>query len=664
MIKNGNYKWLNFDKIKPMMKQVFIEYYGDNYSDNISKIIDDITYLPMHKFDYVNEYYRAYIIKFKNEILNNFFEISKINKSDKIRKAMFPDNIECFDDAPINLIMGAECRDSVYNQIKAGIEKGELQHYKTLLEAFDLDINDKSDTQCKLHHIIQNFIKAIKKVEQRHPCDVFTDMQTIESNFNDGMVELIKKAEELKLPVSEKDKNFLLVFLNNRKVVSFFDYINSLDIARDYFDRDLQLPGLVSYFSTKYEEKLSNSKDENRYSILVNRLRYLYNQGAQFEVVDKDEVLNFTFTNGNMQDLYKRLEKEYKIQCIKNPQLIVPQEKADLMEMKRLELLKKQYDNCKFKANLELPTKKGIIDFLAHENAGALMSSDFVNDIYHRDNSMIFDEGLRDDAYAIICAMCHEINHAISNKIRVQDCYSAIDYMGLVTQGVAMEYGKFIKYITDEPDIEMLYENINQRQAKEIAEIYFENYDTKEFSISDIIIDDEYYDCKYEFADFLTKDFYNLFYEELKQNNVDTDYDIYYDVDLYCDKKGKLMSKAKSKIERLLHKKEYFTDCGTVDFHKVSKLGALVTEWLDNHMEYLCENEISAEDLVTGEALGRFDYKMYKVYQDFISRKDAIIKDMFKDKEKTKKTKGDTDTIMKQEDIDFIRQTLEDNNLM
>ena len=119
MIRNGNYKWLNFNKIKPMMKQVFTEYYGEEHQAYLEKIIDSINYVPFHKFDYVNEYYKLHIMNFKDEIVNNFCKLAGLKKSKSLVDTIMPNDVDNLEDTPISMIMGIECRNSLYNNVSA-----------------------------------------------------------------------------------------------------------------------------------------------------------------------------------------------------------------------------------------------------------------------------------------------------------------------------------------------------------------------------------------------------------------------------------------------------------------------------------------------------------------------------------------------------------------
>lgn len=73
MIKDGNYSWLDFEGFKPKLAEVFTEYYGKENSNTIDSRVNSIQYVPYHTFEYVNEYYKRYIMRYRDEILENFF---------------------------------------------------------------------------------------------------------------------------------------------------------------------------------------------------------------------------------------------------------------------------------------------------------------------------------------------------------------------------------------------------------------------------------------------------------------------------------------------------------------------------------------------------------------------------------------------------------------
>ena len=75
MIKEGNYSWLDYEAFKPMFAETCTEYYGDEHSTTIDSRINSIKYIPYHTFEYVNEYYKRFILQYREEILANFFSV-------------------------------------------------------------------------------------------------------------------------------------------------------------------------------------------------------------------------------------------------------------------------------------------------------------------------------------------------------------------------------------------------------------------------------------------------------------------------------------------------------------------------------------------------------------------------------------------------------------
>ena len=109
----------------------------------------------------------------------------------------------------------------------------------------------------KLVKIRNLLIGAIRQTERAHPCDVFNDMQTLDTNYNRAYRELLLYAQKLGFDFSKEDSRII-----NESGNLMLDK-DRLDSDGIFFHLDISMPGVMDAYTSIAEEILkSKAKDK------------------------------------------------------------------------------------------------------------------------------------------------------------------------------------------------------------------------------------------------------------------------------------------------------------------------------------------------------------------------------------------------------------------
>jgi len=573
MILNGNYSWLDFESLKPKLTDVYTEYYGEEHRDTVASRVSSIKYVPFHTFEYVNEYYKRYIMRYRDEILDNFFAVTKMKRNSTREDILIPSDADSLDESELLTLA-----DPTFFYIENGGLSQETfmrleEMKKRVCNSFRIPQKEGNvDTKIlKLRNIL---IGAIRQTESAHPCDIFTDMATLDANYDKAYRELLTYAE----------KQGFLFSKNDRKIIE-----NSTNLSLDkdrldsdgvFFLGDISVPGVLEAFTSVADAilKKSKAKDDERYLIYFKRLKYMRMCGIDFTHIQNEDFdcLNPAILTNEMK---RALEAEYNHQIKTGLAPTIPPQFADIVEVKRKGIVELLYDNCKFDENLK-PSKPFGYFHDSDSSTQYFMMPDNRRGKISRTGRYIYfceDENITPDSR--LNNMLHEGNHAVSNHLLVQSYTSGEERTGLEVQNIGI-FGNDIVGATDfDPKIRAIMENANEKQTRELVEIFLKKYGNI-LPVSDIQVPQQEFVALYRYSDFLTQEFYSLFHDNIKRFNIDPSYDIYFKKTITDSPFGKLAGHISRKFERKFRPLEYIGPTGILDYEKVRSLGYLLDRYI------------------------------------------------------------------------------------
>ncbi len=624
MIKEGNYSWLDYESFRPKLIDVFTEYYGDEHANTIDSRVNSIKYIPYHTFEYVNEYYKRFIMQYRDDILNNFFAVTKMKRNPDRESVLLPVDAKSLDESDLLTLVDP----SIFYMQEGGITKETLQKLEKMKRRacgqFGIHLTDPKVDE-KLVKIRNLLIGAIKQTERDHPCDVFDDMQTLDNNYNRAYRELLLYAQKLGFDFSVDDKKII-----NTSSNLMLDK-DRLDSDGIFFHYDISMPGVMDAYTSIADEILSKKgKDDTRYLIYFKRLEYMRICGVPFATMNIDD---FTVINPAIlsDETKKMLETEYLYQMEHGEDIPeIPSDIADKLEIKRKGLVDMLFDNCKFDANLR-PTKPYGYDHSSDSSTQFFMVPENKRGKVHRMGRFIYfceDENITPESR--LSNMLHENNHALSNHLLVKNYRQGEERTGLEVQEVDIFGNDIVATTGFDPFIRAIMENSNEKQTKELLDLFIKKFGNV-MPTSDIQIPQHEFVALYRYSDFLTQEFYSIFGTAIKRFNVDPDYDIYFKKSVSDTLLGRIKGHITRKIDRKFRPEEYAGETGVVDYEKVRRLGALISEWEQDYVLQGVVEGVTPDDLIRGVKLEELEPAVIKKIFSLRRQKDVIMEGMIDD---------------------------------
>ena len=626
MIKEGNYSWLDYESFKPQLIDVFTEYYGNEHVNTIDSRVNSIKYVPYHTFEYVNEYYKRFIMRYRDDILNNFFAVTKMKRNPDRESVLLPADAESLDDSDLLTLVDP----SIFYMQEGGITKETLQKLEKMKKKacgqFGIHLTDPKVDE-KLVKIRNLLIGAIKQTERDHPCDVFNDMQTLDNNYNRAYRELLLYAQKLGFDFSTEDRKII-----NTSSNLMLDK-NRLDSDGIFFHYDISMPGVMDAYTSIANEilnKKGKGQEDTKYLIYFKRLEYMRICGVSFATMNMDD---FTVINPAIlsDETKKMLETEYLYQMEHGEDIPeIPSDIADKLEIKRKGLVDMLFDNCKFDENLR-PTRPYGYDHSSESSTQFFMVPENKRGKVSRMGRFIYfceDENITPESR--LSNMLHESNHALSNHLLVKNYRQGEERTGLEVQDVDIFGNDIVASTGYDPFIRAIMENSNEKQTKELLDLFIKKFGNV-MPTSDIQIPQHEFVALYRYSDFLTQEFYSIFGTAIKRFNVDPDYDIYFKKSVSDTLLGRLKGHITRKIDRRFRPDEYAGETGVLDYEKVRRLGALISDWEQNYVMQGLVEGVTPENLIRGVKLEELEPAVIKKIFSLRRQKDVIMEGMIDD---------------------------------
>lgn len=628
MIENGNYRWLDYNSEKENLKNVFTAYYGEEYKDTVEERIDSIKYVPYHSYAYVRAYYNKFVTIFRKEILDNFFEMTGLKRTKQREEVLLPHDAETIDDSYILNILQPEILINKMGEVSEDVFEEQDRMARDVKNAFGIKAKDDNDFEIKVAKLRYKLSKAIRKVVDNNPCDVFNDMLKVNENVDNATNEYLNYAQKLGYKFTEHDKDYLEHSKRLADDISVFDANGTL-----FANGDISEPGIIEAYTTYADKILKNKKKDktdNPTVIMFKRLKYMRMQGVPLAYLD-EELFDLSSPLFLDDDQKKEIEHEYEKQNELGNIPYFPTKMADLLEVKRRGLIDTLTDGCKFDKNL-IPAKANGFEHNSQDRTQFFMLPYYRRNMTTRECRDLYfceDEVYSNDS--TLAALLHETNHAVSQKVITKDYLHGEVRCGLEVQDVKLLGEHILDVASSDTATTAIMENVNERQAQELLDIYLGMYGNT-LPTGDDMLDKQSFNTLYTYSNFITQEFYDLFSEHFKRFNIDPDFDIYFKKTTPDTLVDTLKEKVSRKLNRKLDPAGYVGNNGILDYENVRKLGQLCSIWEQNYV--MGNDMISPEDLIMGTNFSELDDETINAIFEIRKRKDKIMADILDDAQK------------------------------
>lgn len=637
MIINGDYKFIDFDKLRGQFIEVFSEYYGEKYRDIITKTINDIEYHPYHTMDFVCDYYNEYMFTHSDELSSIFFEIIGVERTPELDKLIMPKSA----DMQPEIFLAVSGGEDIANDHTLTPEGKEYvaNLRQSIKEAFNFQGNDQEVYQ-KIIGLYNAYIQAESITDQNNICEVSRDINQLLINSNSALIQYLREAKDYGYDVSFDDIAYVTKENFNP---NFVQYLRCKDVL---FGDELNTPGLISNFTSKSNKILKTGKDYQKIEIITERLKYIASLKIPFLYITpemlyepsddpawRDKVLAEYEYQKKMEydfnyiDYFGYDDNQLKKNFKKGQ--FFPEELADRLEDIRDRCCNELVYDCKFyEKRYPYPINASFEYFTIFDYKNRNIDEPY-SAIYFKEDHLFKDEDL-------LRIMIHEVNHAISHNFSLTDDKYVTSKIGL-NYKVRERDGE--KIVFDGPDplyyndiVQLSEENENERQAKELLEIYKSKYPVDLGFAEDTIykFTPEKFNCGYEAYNFLIEDFYNRYHDQLKRHKVDPAYNIYFDHNLPLNAFENIMCHLTDKFNRTFRKSKYARN-GILDFYKVEKLSKVINEFNSDIIPDLLRNKLLIDEEIDYDNL---DSETYIKILRLLAKKDKIMSKIFRDERK------------------------------
>lgn len=658
----GNYEWMDFESEKPRFIDAFVRFYGEKYRDIITKRINDIEYKPYLDREFVTDYYGKVLSENRDELCHYFGVLAACHMSDEMKDLVWNSEKEQ-SDIIYSLFGGVDFEKSRALSQETKKEIRELR--EKIANAFKLSHDPVTQYQ-QIRRLYTMYRRATRELANFHKSDILCDAQKYFNNsFRLSKYYLASIRTDGLYKFSKGDTERLA-----RENFTNADLL-AMDSYGLFYTNSLDNPGLASYFTTENFAKIAQINvdrniDPEAASIMFGQLKYAYINGAKLKYLTKEEIEEYTleFT----RDQILKVLNEYNYQMRNHFNLFLDRESADTIEGYRELYAMQLSSGCKFRANLDAYNKTKY----THSDNDELqycMYPGYVDSNPNKPHTTIFfNESEYYDKDVLLSNLIHEIDHCVTHgrATKVIKRYLPVvrkgalgavnkflhfilrdkpkDSMGraIVQSGVHydkyyLQSGKIIGKAYEHQGMADLEENINERLAQEISEIYLYNnnspfvdsalYDEK--AIHDE--KDDRFECQYLLWNFLTEDFYNTYYKAIKAYRINHKFPFYFSSGKLCENRtDRVMSYIKDKYDRHFRPGDY-KRTGFVDYQKVEKLGDLIEAFKENIMPAVNIADDAAYDrFVSGDYSDQTPEAVEALHKCIVA-KDKIMRSMRQD---------------------------------
>lgn len=643
MIKNGKYEYLDFGSHKELFKNLFTEFYGEEYRDVISKRIDSIIYFPYTDPEDVYEYYNQSMNLVSDEIIQEFKKLMGISKITSEmaellwdKKTMSSPLVSAINEGYHLETMKVDNEDT-RDKIVSFREKA--------YEVFDLHDDNKFEV---LKEIVRIFNSAKRIVMECHDCEIMRDIKKYQQNKLTSLQGFLTKLAKMGVPFTDYD--YEIITKND------FDMVDAegLDCNHILFNHSVNNRGLAYYFTPECDNKLLNNEDMYEVAgILQKRLKFwalsLEEEENPFTYVSVDEVMGQDYSL-DLYDFISRMRIELSILEKNHPEYNYINLLAGAIEGVRESACEELYSGCQFAKNINKMHEGSVYDPLEFKWVTYLKNED--NKIDKPTNYIYFRESSNYNLEGLLRNLIHEINHVVRRSVPYKDKSGefAVERIGINVSGKTVNSdgvidGRKYSWNSSIMDIE---ENINEHLSLEILQLYWDKYTENIFEDNDLpsLNKVKDYSTMYQYWDFIVKDFYNEYKEEIKKYPLDNSFNIFYENDrpAFSEKEAK-ENYAKIRFRRIVTP-NYFSEEGVVSYLKMALLSELIKTFKEKVLPVINRKYISIADfqdekskdfcslpLETRELIEGIKYQAKEIYTSMLE--DELVAKEYREKLKS-----------------------------
>lgn len=632
MIYNGNYKNDTINDVYGIIYDSFVEFYGKQFKSEIKQKFERIRFVIYHTRDAIVEYYINYLSKFRDRILDRFYEKCKMERDEKIDDILFGKNT-LISETKLNI--ACEGGEDVFSNdsFSSNSTKKILKCRREITKLLGLSLDSKHNYR-QLMSLRNLFLECVKEIENENNCDVFDDIRTIDKNIKTNLRDFIYDACKY-LKISENDRKLI----NSKK----FDinYMYLLDCNHILFDNSIEDEGLVTAFTENANDIMKKGSKEEKLEIMIKRLMYLNYIGVDTHLDNKTLRSYKNKIHSNTNDGYDfwiyQVSKEYNYQ------------KSRKVENKFVNISQKEFEKSWKNGNF-IPTdmaedmedlRKFYSDNI-NENTKfpktrlTSTNDNFTNKHFKdhnlfcpRNTVVLCEDYLTNTPNSYLEILIHEINHAVSEVSPYKVTKDRVTVKNSLSYNGYAHRNLIIKDKVSVSDTRQLEEFVNQMQAKEILKIVKRKMQEKNIKIqTDRVTKPSKDQCKYDYYAILAMPFYRHFREQLKLQNIDPTYRLYFDFDLPYSREQLITERVKDKLSRTFDSS--YSKEGSVDFYKAEELSKLIKRLDKNILPEVFNSKITLNDFLAGRIdslspeskieLAKLEEKadkvMYKIYED------------------------------------------------
>ena len=645
MIFEGNYKNDLIDDLYQVIYESFVEFYGKQFESDLKQSFEKIKFIKYHTKEAIIDYYTHYISKFREQILDRLCEKCEMSRDEKIDNIFFGKNT-LIDETKLNIACeGGEDDQTNDTFSKDGIKKI-LKCRRDITKYLGLSL-DRKENYKQLMSLRNLFLDCVKEIENENNCEVFDDIRTIDKNTR----------KILKPFLNEADR-YLYLTENDRKVVNRknFDvnYMYLLDCNQILFKNYIDNSGLVKAFTEDSDKIMKNGSQAERLDIMIKRLMYLNYIGVDTHL-DNETLREYLEKNRSTTDddydfwIYQ-IYREYNFQKsrkIENKYVKdISQEEFEKSWKKGnflptdiagiLEDLRKLYSD-RLDENTKFPKTKLTSDFDNYTNK--YFKDDYI--CSPRNTIVICEDYATSTINLFLEVLIHEINHAISEESPYKISKDKATTKNSLSYNGYSHKNLIIQDRISLSETRELEEFVNQMQSLAILKILKKKMKEQNIKIDIDGVKKPSNDvCTYNYYYPLAWQFCEHFWEQLKLQNVDPSYALYYNFNLPYNRTQIVTERVKDKFNRTFNKK--YSEEGSVDFYKAEALSKLIKKFEDDILPEVQANNMSPNDLISGN-IDCLSTKTKMEFNKLLEKSNKIMSNIYEDE---KRFSGNKDTTM------------------
>lgn len=515
MIQNGQYIYPSFKQMIPKLIETFVEYYGEQHREYITKRMHEVDVYFFTGFESIEDYVDDKMPAVRDEVIEDYIHSLGVKDKDfdKTKDALFQSVLSS--KKYKSFAMGDYSRLAIASLCDTpDFETTFRPHEKKMILSFRDDICRAFGMQSKVDKTKNMFIHELNEKRKAYYLQISKrlgpvgmDEYSVERNERKALFEYYKFISKY-YKFSERDRK--KIELDNCY------FLETLDCQDLFSLGDISTPGRIVDFTTESEVALESEDKDKRDIVLRGRIGYFKLMGIDLEE-SKDE---------DMLDVYDRYL------AAGADRLVIPANIADKIERKRQSLAKDIIRDLGFVKEFKKASGKYLSDWSLENTFGDLPNNHETNFIVNHKKQLenrgviSIDCDIHVHPDEILRVLLHELGHhlqahisGIQPKKDVYECKDSIARKEKFNLGMPEDYGIHTELKARKTGVENLIEYFNEKQAEELIKIFLRRFKNP-FKTSDIDMELETYDSLYKKCDLIIGHIYETHKQDIKEECV------------------------------------------------------------------------------------------------------------------------------------------------